>query len=292
MFSYYLFRVGAFVGPYIPVRLGFAFCDLAGFLSFWLLKSKRRVIMCNLSHVLPDKSLNQRRRVGWKIVQNNLKNYFDIFRAHALTSEQFEQQVEVNGLEYVNKIRQQGRGVIAFAAHLGSFSFAMQVAEAKQQPLNLVTEVINPPELFKFITNLRQVNSHSKMIPATGPELRKIFRALKQAEIVCLAIDRDVTNSGVRQKFFGAEAILPLGAAELALRTGAALQAVQVYRVPGCKNVITFYPPIEIEPFIGSGDREADVLSLNARLLSEIEKLIRQTPDQWVVLQPIWPDCG
>lgn len=289
MFSYYLFRVGAFVGPYIPVRLGFAVCDLAGFLVFWLFKSKRRVIMCNLSHVLPDKPLAYRSRVGWRIVQNNLKNYLDLFRGHKLTLKDFEEQVEVNGLEYVNEVRRQGRGVIAFAAHLGSFSFVSQVALIKDQPFNLVTEVVEPPKLFDFIRKLRETSGGSKTIPASGPELRKIFRALKQAEIVGLAIDRDVTNSGVPQKFFGADAVLPIGAAELALRTGAALFAVHCYRVPGYKNVINFYPPIEIEP--GDGDHESQVLNVNAQLLREIERLILQTPDQWVVLQPVWPDC-
>lgn len=289
MLVYYLFRVGAFVAPFIPVWLGFGLCDLAGFIGFWLLESKRRAVMCNLSHVLPDYSQAKRRQIAQNIFQSNLKNYFDLLRAHKMTPAQLDAVVVARGTENVREAEKLGKGIIACSAHVGSFSLVSQVATREKVNFNLTVEPIKPLRLFELVKRLREVDPQTKLISVSGAEIRNIFRALKRNEMVCLAVDRDVMGNGVPQEFFGATAVLPSGVAEIALRTGAVVMPVLSYRIAGYKNLLEFRPAFKLE---ATGDHAADIANGNARVLREIEKIIRANPEQWVVLQPIWADCS
>ncbi len=272
----------------MPLWLGFGVCDIAGRLVFWLWPGKRRVVLCNLTHALPDATSTQRNKIAQGMIQSNLKNYFDLFRAHKMTPAQFDAQVTVIGLENVREAEKRGKGIIVFSGHVGSFSFVSQVATRVQIHFNLTVEPFNPPKLFELVRRLREVDPQTKLVSVVGSELRNVFRALKRNEMVCLAIDRDVIGNGVPQDFFGTPALLPTGAAEIALRTGATVMPVLCYRTPDRRNVLLFKPGFVLE---ATKNRATDVAQGNARLLREVEKMIKDKPDQWVVLQPIWDDC-
>ena len=292
MTAYRFFLWGSRIAPYLPERLAFLVCDLGGLLFYFLVPSKRRVVLCNLSHVLADKPLKERKKVARKIFQNNLRNYYDLLRAHKIPKDKLDRMVTTNRLtDVIEKSAEMGKkGVIIYAAHLGSFSLSGQVCTYNNVEMFLLVEPIKPPELFNLIRKLREVDPGCHTVAVEGSEIRQIFRALtKPGNVVCSAIDRDVIGNGVEQEFFGAKAKLPMGTADLAVRTGAPVVPVHVYR-KGSHYIIDFFPEAMFAPD-KTANREAEVERTAARMLREIEKLIRKTPDQWVVLQPIWDDC-
>jgi KDO2-lipid IV(A) lauroyltransferase len=65
------------------------------------------------------------------------------------------------------------------------------------------------------------------------------------------------------------------------------LLPVHVVRKANDSSVVTIYPPLELAR---SGNREADVQAGTAQIAGILEGMIRKTPEQWVVLQPVWPD--
>ncbi len=292
MTAYRFFLWGSRIAPYLPEKLTFLVCDLAGLLFYLFAPSKRRVVLCNLSHVLADKPLPERKKVARKVFQNNLRNYYDMLRVHKIPKARLDRMITVNGLnEVLAKATEMGKkGIIIYTAHVGSFSLSGQVCTYNNVHMYLLVEPIKPPELFNLIRKLREVDPGCHTVAVDGPEIRQAFRALNQpGSLVASAIDRDVIGSGVEQEFFGAKAKLPLGTADLAVRLGAPVVPVHVYR-KGSRYMIEFSPEVMFAPE-KTGDKEADVARTAARMLREIEKLIRRTPDQWVVLQPIWNDC-
>jgi lauroyl/myristoyl acyltransferase len=52
-------------------------------------------------------------------------------------------------------------------------------------------------------------------------------------------------------------------------------------------TVVTVYPPITLER---TGDRARDTLVGTQQIARVVEDMIRRTPEQWVVLQKVWPD--
>ena len=292
MSAYNFFLWGSRIAPRLPTWLGNALADFAGLIFYLVARPKRRAVMSNLAHVLPDKGLAERRKVARGIFRNILRNYYDLLRVHKIPQDRLDQMIEVNGLKECRELaRQRGyTGIVAIAAHIGSFSLALQVSGHNEIDICLLVEPIKPPKLFELVRGLRQVDPHTRMLAVGGPELRQVFRVLKQPDhYVCIAIDRNVTEGGQMLRFFGADACLPTGTAEIALRTGAPIVPVHVHRRKDGQYVIDFHYERLFLPQ-PTGDRPADLKRVAEQCLAEVEPLIRLTPEQWVVLQPIWPD--
>jgi KDO2-lipid IV(A) lauroyltransferase len=113
----------------------------------------------------------------------------------------------------------------------------------------------------------------------------ELFRALRRNEVVGLAADRDLTESGIVVDFFGAPARLPDGYAQLSLRTGAPIIAGFSQRLPDNAFVAHLEPPLELED---TGDRSRDVRAGVEKVVSIMERYIGAHPEQWVMSVPIW----
>ena len=97
--------------------------------------------------------------------------------------------------------------------------------------------------------------------------------------------DRDIQGNGLSTRFFGEETTLPSGAVALALRTGAVI--VPAFNVRGNNGRFDLYfeAPLSL---VDNGNRQMGVQTNLANLIAVIEKYIRQHPEQWAVLEPIW----
>jgi KDO2-lipid IV(A) lauroyltransferase len=288
-----LFRWGSKLAPLLPENLGNLLCDLIGWLVYFLLPARRKLVLCNLAHVLGDRSLAERKRTARRIFQTNIRNYYDLLRAYKIPPEKLGQMVKVRGIPEMKVISAQhgNHGIIAYSAHIGSFSLGAQVAGYNDIEFYLLVEPVKPPELFDIIRKLRASDSRAHTISVSSMEVREIFRALKVKDsVVCMAVDRDVTGGGVPLTFFDAKANLPTGTAEIALRTKALLVPVHVYKVGKLYRIDFWYDKAFVAE--STGDKAADVERVSYQMLTEIETMIRKTPDQWVApLQPIWDDC-
>ena len=115
--------------------------------------------------------------------------------------------------------------------------------------------------------------------------LKETIRSLRNGGLVAILLDRDVSGTGIPMQFCGAEASIPLGAIELALRTGADLIPAKSWRMPGYSYKIVVEPPLEI---VRTDDYDADVRAIAERLLPIFEEQLRSDPGQWAVLDDIW----
>ncbi|MFQ5933070.1 MAG: hypothetical protein ACE5KI_00325, partial [Dehalococcoidia bacterium] len=77
----------------------------------------------------------------------------------------------------------------------------------------------------------------------------------------------------------------PVGAVELALRTGAVIVPGFTARYDHYRYAFYFEPPIEI----ARGRSKADSVQRTlARIVSLMERYIRRFPGQWMVYTPLW----
>ncbi len=292
MTAYRYFLLGSKIAPVLPVWLGNALCDLIGLVFYWVARARRQAVMSNLSHALADRSVADRQRVARGIFRHTIRNYYDLLRAYKIPQSKLDQLVEVTGVPEAKALsaRNGHRGIIMYSGHVGSFSLASQVSTKVGMDFYLTVEPIKPPELFELVRKLREIDPRTQTVSVASAEIRQIFRAFKNPEgFVCMAIDRDVIGTGQFLDFFGAPAKLPLGAAEIALKTGCLLMPVHVYRRGNQDYRIDVYHD---RAFVAesTGDKTADIRRTAQRMLAEVETIIRKTPEQWAVLQPIWEE--
>ena len=114
-------------------------------------------------------------------------------------------------------------------------------------------------------------------------------QALRRGDVVCLLCDRDLTGDGIPVEFFGATSTMPAGPALFALRTGAPLLATGVYAGADGHYRATILPPLTVER---TGRLRDDVARLTQMIAVQFEALIAVAPEQWLMMQRVWPADG
>ena len=229
----------------------------------------------------------------WRLraaVQDAFESYarywVESLRLPSLSARTVAAGIEVADYEHIAAAREEGTGVILALPHLGGWEWAGRWLADRGNPVTVVVERIEPPELFDWFAELRA--KLGMTVVGLGADAgRATLQALKRNEIVCLLSDRNIGGGGVDVEFFGERTKLPAGPATLALRTGAPILPVAVYftrRVDGHQGLVR--PPLAAER---RGSLREDVSRITQCLAAELEHLIRRAPEQWHLFQPNWP---
>jgi lauroyl/myristoyl acyltransferase len=229
----------------------------------------------------------------WRLraaVQDAFESYarywVESLRLPSLSARTVAAGIEVTDYEHIAAAREEGTGVILALPHLGGWEWAGRWLAERGDPVTVVVERIEPPELFDWFAELRA--KLGMTVVGLGADAgRATLQALKRNEIVCLLSDRNIGGGGVDVDFFGERTKLPAGPATLALRTGAPILPVAVYftrRPDGHLGVVR--PPLPAER---RGSLRDDVSRITQLLADELEHLIRRAPEQWHLFQPNWP---
>lgn len=283
---YYLYRLGGALVPKIPPAVGYAFCRWLGAFICQFDTQARANIRLNLQRVLgPNASQPDIERRAKATFRHILYNYFDLFRLPTLDDEAIEQLVTIRGWENVEAALTEGRGMVMISAHLGNIEMVLYALMLRGLSITIPVERVEPPELFDYISALR-MSKGLKLIPIDGP-LLDLVRTLKKGGVVGLAGDRDITRTGQEVEFFGCPAYLPDGHVRLALRAGVPLVIGFSQRQPDQTHHAYFLPAFHLP---SQGTPEERIAAGMKFVVNEIEKAIRQNPEQWTVTVSIWTD--
>jgi KDO2-lipid IV(A) lauroyltransferase len=212
--------------------------------------------------------------------------YGESFRLPTIGADELDRGLTLEGFEHVEESLARGVGPMLVLPHLGSWEWcAYWLTRVRKVPVTAVVERVEPPALFDWFVEFRE-RIGMEIVPL-GPDAgRSIVRAIKQAHVIALLCDRDITGGGAEVTFFGEATTLPSGPAVLALRTGAPLIPTGVYDQGGGHHHAIVRPPIPAER---RGTFRDDVARITQAMAHELEGLIRRAPEQWHLLQPNWP---
>jgi KDO2-lipid IV(A) lauroyltransferase len=283
MAGYYLYRVLGFVVPRIPPRVGYPLFGWIGSLFFTLFADAREPLRANLRHVMRGASAKEIDAAARQTLRNHLKNYYDFFRATRLSDAEIKRMIEVHGLDNLQRALAKGKGVIFITAHFGNLDIVGKAFALNGQHVTIPAEHVKPEVLFQEIVKVRSSDT-MKIIPVDGP-LLALVRALKRKEIIGLASDLDITQSGIVVNFFDAPAQLPDGYAQLALKTGAPI--LPAFSLRRADNRFEAYAEPALE-LTNTGDFQKDVRVGVEQVVGVMEKWIGAHPDQWVMFHRIW----
>ena len=282
-----LYRLASILCPLVPRPIGCLLAGYLGSLAYYLVPGSRRVVQDNMRVVLGSGA--SARKANWlarRVFRNAAKNYFELFWLKKLDLSRLGGLVRFEGSEHFKGALDEGKGVIVITAHLGNFDICGQEIAAKSFDMTILLEPLQPPQLLDLVLKLR-VSKGVRFVPVGPSALKEAMRVLKRGGAVGIACDRDIQKSGTRMPFFGEMASLPLGAAQIAVRTGARIVPAFGERLSDDSFVIHADPPLEIDR---TGDFVADTAAAMAKIVGALEKHIGANPDQWVVFERIWPD--
>jgi KDO2-lipid IV(A) lauroyltransferase len=179
----------------------------------------------------------------------------------------------LEGLEYIEAARQQGKGVLLLSGHFCSLDFAGRIL-ARHHPVCFTYQKLRNRLIDRAIKKRRAETSE---ILINRYDTRGFIKALKNGHVVWYAPDQDQSRkNSVFAPFFNIPANTLTATTKLVKLTGAVVLPFHVRRLPDSRGyALTIAPPLENFP--GTSEVE-DATRFNAI----IESQIREHPEQYL----------
>ena len=271
---------------WLPESVAYALGEGAGRLLFHLDRRHRAIAAGNLAAAFPGRHSPAELGLLVRAVFENLgRTVVDVARSSRLFSPTGEPRFRLDGLELMREARARGKGVLLLTGHFGPWELLVAASALRYGPIHIVARPLDNPRLDDLITALRERGGN--WVIRKREAVQAILQALRRGETVGILIDQHISErEGVVVPFFGRPACLATGYIRVAMSAGATILPLACRWTPERGYSVLTKPPLVLEL---TGDREADVLHNARRVLAIMEHWIAETPDQWLMYHPVWP---
>jgi KDO2-lipid IV(A) lauroyltransferase len=201
-------------------------------------------------------------------------------RLLALDRPQVLLRTTVEGLEPLLAARDQGRGTVLVAAHVGAWEWGAAALAARGLE---VVAVAGTQMNAAWSPALARAKSQLG-VEVVGPDAAHLVRALGRGAVVALLVDGDIATARRDARIGTGRALLPLGPAKLSARTGARLVAGRCERTGGVYRV-------RLAP-LDDGLATADESARFERTRAWLDDVLREAPGAWCVFRPFFEDVA
>lgn len=249
-----------------------------GMLGYFPLGIRRRVVTRQIAAAFPDLDEREVRTLARRAYAHLGRVAIETALVARLGREGvlslFEEQEDDFAL--VQRRVAEGRGVIAFTGHVGSWELTGAYVAARGIPIDAVARRMNNT---LFDAYLNQARTAVGMTVVYDDEaVRRIPRSMKEGRLVGLVADQGVIGlASTFVPFFGRPAKTPRGPAVFALRYKVPILFVSALLQPSGKYRLF----VEEIPAVNTGDRDADVDATVARFTASLERMVRRYPEQY-----------
>ena len=184
--------------------------------------------------------------------------------------------VQMQGKNHAEQAFAQGKGVIFFGPHCGSFELGPQALAEIYGPITAIYRPARQPTLAAIELATRQ-RPKLKVLPAALSAIKMMHKALKANQAVALLTDQVPPEGlGIWAPFFGKPAYTMTLAARLALQTGATLLPVSCERLPkGRGYIVKIWPAVSLPT-------PSDLLNTVTHINQAIEAIVLSQPGQYL----------
>ena len=190
--------------------------------------------------------------------------------------------VRVEGQAHAGQAFAQGRGVIFFGPHCGSFELGPQALAELHGPITAIYRPARKAWLARLESFARD-RQNLTVVPASLSGIRLMRQALKANQAVAMLTDQVPPEGwGVWAPFFGKPAYTMTLAARLALQTGAALLPVSCERLPRAQGYfLKIWPAVT---GLGADEKadKPDMQQAATRINQAIEAIVLSQPGQYL----------
>jgi KDO2-lipid IV(A) lauroyltransferase len=243
----------------------------------------------NLAAAFPEKSaaeIDEILREVWANLGRVGAEFAHLDRLWSLDFEHPEQgRVEVPPahIERFQRLRDDGRPALVFAAHLGNWELSAVAAAAYDLDAAVLYRAPNIGHIDRFVRDIRAANMGTLIATALDAPVR-IADALKRGVHVGMLVDQHYSK-GVDVTFFGRRCKANPLIARLASHVDCPIHGTRIVRLPG--NRFRAELTEAIAP-VRDAQGKVDVAGTMQLITSVIEGWIREYPAQWLWLHRRW----
>jgi len=255
----------------IPWRAQLAIGPWLGRLLMAVARSRRKVAAINLKLAFPERDEAARARLLREHFEALGTGAFEFSRAWFGEHAPWQRGLEIEGLEHLQALHAQGRGVLLVSGHFTTLEACGRLLTAHVPVAGMYRAHDEPVmEAAVLAGRLRYACAMFKR-----EELRAAIRHLKSGGILWYAPGQDMLGQDtVFVPFFGVDAASITATHQLARLSGAAVVPF-FHRREGARYVLRIGQPLNDFP---SADPAADTARVNAA----VEQMVREAPAQYL----------
>ena len=251
---------------------------------------RARVFSENLLYILPEgkTSWPSRASLTFKALRSYGLFLLEFLKISRMDQQTFMRDFSFEGLGDMDRALAKGRGVILIATHLGNWEAGARALAHAGYKIHIVVGVQLNRSLSPYMKALKRDAGVGVVSPGPG-EYRRLIGALRDNEIVVLAVDGDTFERGLEIPFFRGRMRAATGPARLAALTGAPVVATHVLRDRPMRFRMNFRTLWDGENGSSLSPRHKDfVPRLTEYLMGSLEAPIAEHLDQWCIFRPLW----
>ena len=187
--------------------------------------------------------------------------------------------------EKINQALEEKKGAIIVSAHLGNWELLAQRMVSAGFPSSTLARLNPNPYLGKWIVRQRARFGLNVIDRSEANAARRVLTALNENHLVGFLIDQDTRVQSKHVPFFGRPASTPIGAAQFALRKDIPVFTAFMSREKKGHRITLRRIPLEE---FKSQSKDDAILSLTAEMTADIEKAVRESPEQWMWFHERW----
>jgi len=256
-----------------------------GACAFYGLGRLRQVGVRNLELAFAEKTVAEREVILRSVYRNLGYLLAEFCKMPDYTAEGASRFIRYEGLDNYLKARDKGKGVLVLTGHLGAWELSSFYHSLMGMPMGMVIRRLDNPLVDEFVNRIRCL--HGNRVIHKDDFARGLIASMRAGETVGILMDTNMTPpQGVFVPFFGVLACTASGMARIAAKTGAAVvPGFLLWEESERRYVLRFGEELEVRH---TGDAEGDAVVNTAVFTAEMERYIRQYPEQWLWMHRRW----
>lgn len=211
----------------------------------------------------------------------------EVMRFPLLNEKTIHEQVQVEGLEYLEAAYAEGKGVIMATGHYGNWELLGATVALHGYPMLSITRKQNNSHMDKAINEFREMVGQQVTYNRGKHGLLAISRMLKEKNLLGVLFDQDTNDDGVELDLFGKRSVIPMGAAALSRIYGSPILPIFMHNNDDGTCCAKIYPPLYTPK---TGDKQRDFYQVMRKLVDILEMEIINHPEMWFWVHDRWKD--
>lgn len=284
MWLYYLLKTISTLVSLLPYKLVVLLGKGVGRLYYRIAKKQK---------IRAEKTIQERLGYSDEKAKETIRSLFinlgitfmEIMYMPALNKDNIRGLVTYDRPEVLWEALNEGKGVVMLACHMDNWEWLGASLALNGFPLSAV-EKPQPNRIYSDFMNELREGAGQEIFSRGTSEILGCARAMKKGRMLGLIADQDGGYDGIFVPFLGKMASTPNGPAYFSRKFKAPIIPIFIIRKPGgYGHMAIVKDPIRYE---FTGDQKLDDYNVTLKMTQEVEKIIKEYPDNWLWFQHRW----
>ena len=223
------------------------------------------------------------KKIAKRCYQNVGKNLVEFLQFSGRLEKWIQNDIVIEGKEYIDRALSEGKGVIGVSGHLGNWELLPVSLAANGYKGRAITRELRSKWLNQFVHQHRKKAGYISL--NRNRSMREALSCLGRNELLGILADIDTKTKGVFVQFFNLSAYTPYGPVAIALKTGTPVLPMFIIRQANDRHRLVVEPPLDLQQ---TGDYQSDLVANTQHFTKIIESYIKRYPEQWIWMHDRW----